>query len=149
MKCQNISLTCSIFYILLLAVNFFYVYKYILMLTVKFWLLLVCNWLGLLSSKQEQFWTISRTWHLGQKIVETLQICAWPGLHIVRATSLEALQISYTEFLAISIAVIHWGATAKEPLSAPGVFSWDQSCESMKEERGDSVGDLSSASEAL
>lgn len=101
------------------------------MLTAIFWLLLVCNWLGLLSSKQE-----SEQFHahgtLGRR-PETLQIHAWPGLNTVRATSLEALQMSYTEFLAVSIAVIHWGAAAKEPLSVPSVPTQDQSCEVMKE----------------
>lgn len=41
--------------------------------------------------------------------------------------------MSYTEFLAVSIAVIPWGGAAKEPLSAPGVFTQDQSCENIKE----------------
>lgn len=115
MKCQSILLTLSISYILLLAVNFFYVYIYLSMLTVILWLLLVCNWLGLLSSKQEseQFHTQGTLGRIQWKTYRHRHVV---GLNIVRATSLEALQMSYTEFLAVSIAVIHWGAAAKEPL---------------------------------
>lgn len=60
--------------------------------------------------------------------METSQICARPGLNIVRATSLEALQMSHAEFLAVSTGVIHWGAAAKESVSVPNVPPKGQSC---------------------
>lgn len=46
--------------------------------------------------------------------METSQIGAPPGLNIVRATSLEALQMSHTEFLAGFVGVSHWDAAAQE-----------------------------------
>lgn len=60
--------------------------------------------------------------------METSQIRARPGLNIVRVTSLEALPMSHTEFLAVSIGVIHWGTAAKESVSVPSVPTQGQSC---------------------
>lgn len=61
--------------------------------------------------------------------MQTSQICAWPGPNIVRATSLEVLQMSHTEFLVVSMGLIHWGAVAvKEFVLVPGVPTKGQSC---------------------